>query len=96
MKVSTTLILAIGAAMLLFEVAVFLRERLTYPYRIDDIGIPWALMIVAAAGIILAVGLAKLAFDRSLAKRRRISDSRFYLREPKPMLPRPIFVHEIS
>ncbi len=74
MKVSTALILAIGAVMLLFEVAVFLWERVTYPYRIDDIGLPWALMIVAAAGIILAVGFVKLAFDRSLAKRRRISD----------------------
>jgi hypothetical protein len=62
MKVSTALILAIGAVLLLFEVAGLLWERVTYPYRI------------AAAGIILAVGLVKLTFDRSLAKRRRISN----------------------
>ena len=84
MKISTALILAIGVVLLLFEVAELLRERVTYPYRIDDIGLPWALMIIAAAGIILAVGLVKLTFDRSLGKTPKNFKLRYYLREGAP------------
>jgi hypothetical protein len=65
MKASTTIIIIIGAIPILFEAVELLWERLTYPYRIDDIGLPWAMMIAGIAAGVLAIGLLKwLLLDR--------------------------------
>ncbi len=69
MKASTITIMAIGGLPILWEVAVLLRERLFYPYRIDDIGLPWAELVVAVAAGILAIGCIKSVLDH-LGKRQ--------------------------
>ncbi len=76
MKITTIIILALGAVPILFEVGEVLRERLTYPYRIDDIGLPWAALIVEVSTGLVMIGLIKFAVDEWLAKRRETSNSR--------------------
>ena len=74
MKTSTAIILFIGSVPILFDAIVLLFEQFTYPYRIDDIGLPWAAMTNAVAGCVIVIGLIKWSFDHWLAGRRSLSN----------------------
>ena len=59
MRISIAIILGIGTVPIVYVITVLLWQRLTYPYQIQDVGIPWAVLIVEVAGCIVAAGLLK-------------------------------------
>jgi hypothetical protein len=62
MRLSTAALLTVGGGWILFETIVSLNERFTYPYRFDDVGMPWAFLIVQIACVFIAAGLVKWWF----------------------------------
>jgi hypothetical protein len=59
MRISTATILILGAIPIVWVIAVTLWQLVSYPYQIQDVGIPWAVLIVEVAAGIIALGLLK-------------------------------------